>query len=48
MILLQQVSEPALLDGLKNMALFSLDLLLRFGVDALAVGVLIRVIYYRI
>lgn len=48
MILLQQATEPALLDNLKNMALFSLDLLLRFGVDALAVGILIRVIYYRI
>lgn len=48
MILLQQAANPALLDGLKNMALFSLDLLLRFSVDALAVGILIRVIYYRI
>lgn len=48
MILLQQAANPALLDSLKNMALFSLDLLLRFGVDALAVGILIRVIYYRI
>lgn len=48
MILLQQAADPVLLDNLKNMALFSLDLLLRFGVDALAVGILIRVIYYRI
>ena len=48
MILLQQAANSGLLDGLKSMALFSLDLLLRFGVDALAVGVLIRVIYYRI
>lgn len=48
MIFLQQVANPALLDSLKNMALFSLDLLLRFVIDALAVGLLIRVIYYRI
>ncbi len=48
MILLQQAADPALLDGLKNMALFSMDLLMRFGVDAVAVGILIRVIYYRI
>jgi hypothetical protein len=48
MILLQQAADPALLDGFKTLALFSLDLLLRFGVDVVAVGILIRVIYYRI
>jgi hypothetical protein len=48
MILLQQAAQPAQLDGLKNIALLSLDLLARFAIDAVTVLVLIRVIYYRI
>jgi len=48
MILVQQAADPATLDGFASMALFSFDLLLRFGVDAAAVALLIRVIYYRI
>ncbi|TAE28321.1 MAG: DUF4956 domain-containing protein [Cytophagales bacterium] len=48
MLLFQQATQPATLDGLKNILALSVDLLLRLGIDALAVGVLIRVIYYRI
>lgn len=48
MILLQQMADPATFAGLKNALFLSLDLLLRLGIDGLAVGVLVRVIYYRI
>jgi hypothetical protein len=48
MLLFLQMADPALLDGLKNVALLSVDLLARFAIDAVAVLVLIRLIYYRI